>query len=269
MAKLVKLSFSLLLVVLMIMLVSCEALFTTNLFGDLDKLDLSNMSDREKAVAVLDDTAGAIEGMSSSQIAELISDLNALAADTSGSNDTRMQAAAASSAVQMSSSGADDTINNLGGMASDMANGDLVIDDPSDILTSIFSDSNGNPLSGAAITAQLDAMIASAAALKTYGSIIGDSGNPPAGVSADELAVTAMVVGLVDILVTGGSTTAEIAAAIVDPNPETAIDALPGTFPDISDMTADGGMDTLFGADLANTIESSGMVSSLLGMMDE
>jgi hypothetical protein len=271
MDKLVKLSSSLLLVALLTLLVSCEALFTTNLFGDLDKLDLANMSDREKAVAVLDDTAGAIEGMSSSQVAALISDLNALAADASQTDATRMQAAAASSAVEMSSSGADDTINNLGDLATSLVDGSLVIDSPDDIFTAIFSDSNGNPLSAAQIEVQLQAMVDAAAALEAYGDLLGTSGEAPAGVNSDVLGLTALVAGLVSET---GETVGNLASAIADPagaTDTTPADGIPDVFTDLPDMStfADdpAGTLTTINPGLTNTITGSGMISSLLGMM--
>ncbi len=234
-------------------LASCEAMFTTNIFDSLDNLDLSSMSTEEKAGAVLDDTAGAIEGMSQTEIDELINDLTALADDTSASDNTRMQAAAAAAEVGLTSTGADETINSLSDMVTDLASGDLTINDPSDILDNLFSG-----LSEDEITAQLDAMVAAASALSTYGSVLGSGGEAPAGVSADSVAVTALVVGLVS---QSTNTTAEIAAAIIG-GTTSSID-----LPDMSALTADGGIETIFGADLANTIEGGSMVSTLLDMM--
>jgi hypothetical protein len=233
-------------------LASCEEMFTTNIFDSLDNLDLSDMSTAEKAGAVLDDTGGAIAGMSQTEIDDLVDDLNDLANDTSASDNTRMQAAAAAAEVGLASTGADDTINSLSDLATGLVNGDTTINDPSDILDNLFSGS-----SAAEIKAQLDAMVAAASALETYGSIL-EGGDPPAGVSADSVAITALVVGLVS---QSTDSTDDIAAAIVAGTTNT-ID-----LPDMSALTADGGIETIFGADLANTIEGGSMVSTLLDMM--
>ncbi|MBN2628564.1 MAG: hypothetical protein JXA95_18000 [Spirochaetales bacterium] len=246
-------------------LASCEAMFTTNIFDSLDNLDLSSMSTEEKAGAVLDDTAGAIEGMSQTEIDELINDLTALADDTSASDNTRMQAAAAAAEVELTASGANETINNLSTLATDLINGDTTINDPSDVLTNLFSGSADD------IETQLNAMLAAAASLETYGDVLGSSGTAPAGVNPEDVAVTALVAGFILSLSQADAdgngtdnTTAEIAAAIADPaSAGNMFDSLP----DISTISNDPS--SLFSSNdgLINIVEGSELYSSLLGSM--
>ncbi|MDC7224132.1 MAG: hypothetical protein PQJ60_10360 [Spirochaetales bacterium] len=240
---------------------SCESLFTTNIFATMDELDISDMSTEEQAVALLDDTDSALDSLTDEEVDELLDDLEDLYTDTSEDDATRQQAAAAAAEVELAQSGADDTINNLSDLANDLVSDELTVDDPGDILTAIFSDENGDPLTEAEISEQLDAMLEAVVALEAYGDVLGDDGDAPVGVDSTELAVTAMVVGLVDYMVDSGNSTTDIATAIAAEDTSTL------TLPSLDDMTADNGMETLFGEDLANTIEGSDLVSTLLDQM--
>ena len=245
------------------MLTSCEEMFTTNLFAELDKLDLSNMSSEEKAVAVLDDTEGALEDLSDSEVQDLLDDLSDLYSNSSSDN-TKMQAAAAYSEVVLAESGANETLANLNDLANDALDDPSAFDEPGDILSNLFSDGNGNPLSASEVEDQLSAMLSSYSALTVYGAVLGDGGTPPAGVNPDELALTAMVVGLVNYInVNDGKPDATSISDLADAIVGNDYSTLP--MPTITQMSTD--MDTVFGSDLANTIEGSGTVTSLLDMM--
>lgn len=246
--------------------ISCESLFRGNLFEDMDRLDLSGMSTAEKADAVL---SGAIENLDEDEADELIGDLEALYNDESQNRDTRKQAAAAAATVELTSSGADDTVNNLGSLASDMASGDLEIDNPEDLLESVFSDDSGEPLSSSEIETQLTSMLEAAAALEAYGDVLGEGGEAPAGVDAEQIAITAMVVGLVDV---SGATPTQLAEAIANPSgaPDSDGDGTPDAFESLPDMTnfSEDPAGTLFADNpgLANTIEGSPVLDSVLGL---
>jgi hypothetical protein len=242
---------------------SCEAMFTRNIFDSMDNLDLSSMSTAEQASAILDDADGSLASLTDDEVDELLDDLEDLYSDESEDDSIRMQAAAAAADVELTNSGSDDTINNISDMVSDLISDDLTVDDPGDILTSIFSDESGAVLSVEEITEQLESMMEAIDALEAYGSVLGDDGDVPEGVDSTELAVTALVVGLVDIMITddGTTTVSDIAEAISTDTTDTL------TMPSLDDLSADDGMDGLFGEDLANTIEGSSLVSSMLDLM--
>ena len=245
---------------------SCESLFTTNLFAGIDKLDLSKMSSEEKAVAVLDDPEGALEDLSDTEVEELLTDLADLYNDTSEDDSTREQAAAAAAAVELAQAGADDTINNLGDVAADLINDDLTIEDAGDLLSTIFSDENGNPLDQTEVETQLTAILAAAAALEVYGDVLGDGGSAPAGVSPNELAVTALVAGMVNFLVDPNNVETSVTAIAADIVNGT-ITTL-GGLPDLSVISTNPEA-ALFPENdgLANVVEGSDLITSLLDLM--
>ena len=254
-----------------LLFMSCEEMFTTNIFQDLDKLDLSSMSSKEKAVTVLDDAEGAIEDMSEAEVDDLIAELEGLYNNPGEDDDTRMQAAAAAADVELAESGANDTINNLGDAVSELADGSLEVDDPSDILTSIFSDESGNPLGVTEIAAQLEAMVAAAAALEVYGSVLGADGGEPAYVNPEEIAMTALIVGMVDLVSDSNPAATYTDIANVIANPDSAADddadGIPNLFESLPDMSnlADDPAGTLFPSSpgMQNIVNNSSLVDIL------
>lgn len=234
----------------------CENFFTGNIFSALDKPQIT-LDDPSDILNNLDSLDTLSEEDATAALNTLQNSLKTI--DPEENKELYQETALAVADLSLSTSGADETINNLApSLSSAMDDPSAILSDPDAAIASIFPED----ASADEITEQLDAMLSAADAIESYGNTLDDSGNDNlSDTEKGDLAMQAVITGSVDSLVSNnmeqtGATEEEAVTDLADyikstqtgeedpDNPYNDIN-LSGDFlsPSISQVASDGGID--------------------------
>lgn len=255
----------------------CEAMFTSNLLSTFDQPNLTNL-DQQSASDLVDNFMGDdsfYDALSDSQVADVLATLEE-ALDAGGTEG--QEAGIMASELVLASSGAEDTMQNVNDLVTEVAGGDTssldTISSASDLIMTLFPPG----ATEAEIADQLAGMITSAQLLNNVGLI---GGTVPGSTDPEEVGSNALFCSMVAIM--AGSDLVNDDAATIAADAATLANALvndtatAGTFdPDAAPTgDADGSItatevidevSTTAGAGLAAVIQNSSIDETLESM---